>query len=129
MILRYILLWLPMIMLAFANATIRELILKKYFTDTTSHQLSTNTLIIFCFAYTWFVYPWLRIQETKQAFLIGIIWVVLTMAFEFSLGLSTGKTWRSMLQDYNILAGHIWALFLIALFFLPLICHKLKINP
>jgi len=105
---KHFLLWLPMIVIAFANATIRQLFFIRYFNELRAHQLSTITLIILCTIYIGFVFPFLNIQSNKQALLIGIIWVVLTVLFEFSLGRLTNKTWAYLLQDYNIIAGHIW---------------------
>lgn len=117
--LRHFLLWLPMIAIAFANASLRELFFVKHFSDLRAHQLSTITLIILCAVYIWLVLPQLHIQNTGQAILIGFVWVLLTVAFEFSLGRITGKSWDYLLRDYNILAGRIWSIFLICLFLLP----------
>ena len=115
----HFLLWLPMIVLAFANATIRELVFIKRFSKFRAHQLSTITLIILCSIYIWFVFPVLDIQNSEQAFLIGFVWVLLTVAFEFSLGRLTNKSWEYLFRDYNIFAGRIWLLFLICLLILP----------
>ena len=111
--------WLPMILIAFANATIREVLLIKHLSEIRAHQLSTITLIIFCSIYTWYVLPYLDVHNSKKAFLIGLIWVVLTVAFEFTLGRLTNKSWEHLFQDYNLLSGRIWLLFIICLFLLP----------
>ena len=71
MTLKYFLFWLPMIAIAFANATLRQLVFIKYFNELTAHQLSTITLIILCTIYVGFVFPFLNIQTSKQALLIG----------------------------------------------------------
>ena len=126
MIIKYFLLWLPMIAIAFANAALRELIFLKHFSEFRAHQLSTITLIILCSVYVWLVSPALHIQNNKQALLIGFVWVLLTVAFEFSLGRLTNKSWEYLLRDYNIFAGRIWLLFLITLFLLPYVFYALK---
>ena len=126
MIIKYFLLWLPIIAIAFANAALRELIFLKHFSEFQAHQLSTITLIILCSVYVWLVSPALNIQNNKQAFLIGFLWVLLTVAFEFSLGRLTNKSWEYLLRDYNIFAGRIWLLFLITLFLLPYVFYALK---
>jgi hypothetical protein len=115
-----------MIVLAFANATLRELVFIKQFGEFRAHQLSTLTLIILCSIYIWFVFPLLDIQNSKQAFLIGFVWVLLTVAFEFSLGRLTNKSWAYLFRDYDILAGRIWLLFLFCLFILPYVCYALR---
>jgi uncharacterized membrane protein YoaK (UPF0700 family) len=120
------LLWLPMIVIAFANATLRQLIFIKYFNDLRAHQLSTITLIILCSIYVGFVFPFLNIQNSKQAIFIGFVWVVLTVLFEFSLGRLVNRSWESLLQDYNITAGRIWLFFLICLFLLPYLYYIVR---
>ena len=117
--LKHFLLWLPMIAIAFANATLRELFFIKHFSDLRAHQLSTLTLMLLCAIYIWLVFPKLNIQNAPQALFIGLVWLLLTVAFEFSLGRLTNKSWDYLLRDYNILAGRIWLLFLLCLFLLP----------
>jgi hypothetical protein len=126
MSIKYFLLWLPMIVLAFANATLRELVFVKQFGEFRAHQLSTITLIILCSIYIWFVFPLLDIQNSRQAFLIGFVWVLLTVAFEFSLGRLTNKSWEYLFRDYNVFAGRIWLLFLFCLFLLPYVFYALR---
>ena len=108
-----------MIVLAFANATLRELVFVKHLSELLAHQLSTITLIILCSIYTSFVFPLLKIHSSKQAFLIGFVWVLLTVAFEFSLGRMTKKSWQYLFQDYNLFAGRIWPLLIVVLVLLP----------
>ena len=126
MSIKHFLLWLPMIVIAFANATLRELMFIKQFSEFRAHQLSTITLIIFCSIYVWIVFPLLRIQNSKQALFIGFVWMLLTVAFEFSLGRLTNKSWEYLFRDYNLFAGRIWLLFLICLFLLPCVFYALR---
>jgi hypothetical protein len=49
--------------------------------------------------------PIADIGNFKQAFLIGFIWMVLTVAFEFSLGRLSNKSWEYLFRDYNLFAG------------------------
>jgi hypothetical protein len=115
-----------MIAIAFANAAVRELVIIKHFNEFRAHQLSTLSLIILCSIYMWFVFPVLTIQHSKQALLIGFVWVLLTVVFEFSLGRLTNKSWEYLFRDYNILAGRIWLLFLFCLFILPYLLYSLR---
>lgn len=123
---KYFLLWLPIIVIGFANATLRQLVFIQHFDELQAHQLSTITLIILCSIYVWLIFPLFRIQNSRQALLIGLTWVVLTVLFEFSLGLLVNRSWTSLLQDYNLLSGHIWLLFLFYLYFLPYLYYLLR---
>lgn len=115
-----------MVLIAFANAAVRELLLAKHYNEFRAHQLSTITLIILCAIYVWFIIPLLHVQNAKQALLIGFIWMVLTVLFEFTLGRLTNKSWDYLLQDYNVLAGRLWLLFLLSLLLLPYLFYALK---
>jgi hypothetical protein len=126
MITRYFLLLLPMVVLAIANGTLRQAVFTRHFSDLKAHQLSTVTLIFICTLYVAFVFPSLKIENGLQALLIGGCWVLLTVLFEFSLGRITRRSWSALLQDYNLLTGHIWPLFLLSLFLLPYIFYQLK---
>lgn len=128
MSIKHFLLWLPMIVIAFANATLRELVFIKQFSEFRAHQLSTITLIIFCSIYVWFVFSLLSIQNSKQALFIGFVWMLLTVAFEFSLGRLTNKSWEYLFRDYNLFAGRICLLFLICLLLLPCVFYALRQN-
>lgn len=69
---KYFLLWLPMVLLAFGNAAIREIVLTKYFSELRAHQYSTLLLCFLCAVYIWIVYPFLHIQNTNEALIIGV---------------------------------------------------------
>lgn len=126
MLIKYFLFWLPMIVIAFANGTLRELVLMKQFNEFRSHQLSTITLIVLCFIYTWFVFPFLQIRNLKQAFLAGVVWLLLTVAFEFFLGRMSGKSWEYLFRDYDVARGRIWPLFLFLLLMMPYLTYLLR---
>ncbi len=119
MLSRYFILWIPMIIIAFANATFRQLVFVKHMNELRAHQLSTITLIILCSIYVWLIFPHLHIPNIQQTFLAGGMWVLLTVLFEFSLGLFTGRSFSTLLTDYNLMAGRIWLFFLLWLFLLP----------
>ena len=125
---KHFLLWLPMIALAFVNAALRELVFVKHFGEFRANQLSTVTLIVLCSIYVWLIFPSLDIQKPKQAFVIGFVWVLLTMAFEFSLGRLTGKSWVDLFRQYDLFNGRIWPVFLICLFLLPYLTYVLRSN-
>ena len=123
---KHILLWLPMIAIAFANAALRETILVRHFNELRAHQLSTITLMILCASYIGIIFQYLDVSNITEAFLLGCVWVLLTVVFEFSLGFLLRHSLTSMLQQYNILAGRIWLLFLLCLFLLPAIFYTLR---
>ena len=106
---RAILFWLPLPLIAIINGSLRDLGYGSYFGGIIAHQISTATLIIFLTIYLAAVnYRW-DIRTKREAFLIGGIWLLLTLAFEFGAGhFAFGKPWEVLLEDYNILSGRLW---------------------
>ena len=125
---KYLMYWLPMILLAVANGTLRQFILLDRFGELKAHQLSTLLLIVLCSIYVWAIFSQLSIQSTRQAFIVGIVWVALTIIFEFGMGTLANRPMENLLRDYQILSGRVWLVFLAWLLFLPAICFLAKNN-
>lgn len=123
---RIVLLWLPMSLIAFANGTLRELFFVKMFSQQHANQLSTLTLILFCALYTWLIWSVLKISNAGQALRVGLIWMILTILFEFLLGRLLNHSWEILLENYNLPAGNIWPVFLLALFLMPVVICRIK---
>ena len=73
-----------------------------------------------------YLYLRTQIDYTKRdTIFVGLIWLVLTIVFEFSFGtLVMGNTLENLLYDYNIFAGRTWALFLLTTAISPFVVHK-----
>ena len=122
---KYILIWFPMILIAVINGTARDLWYNKYFEELAARQLSTVTLIILFGIYISIMLKKYPVQSESQAWQIGIIWLVLTLIFEFGFGKIAGHSWTELFQEYNILKGRIWILIPIWIFFTPYIFYKI----
>jgi len=95
MISRYIVLWLPMVLIGISNGILRESTYGKYLDELRAHQISTLTGILFFSLYIGtLVYFW-GLESSDQAITIGLIWLVLTVGFEFLFG--------------HFIAGHSWS--------------------
>jgi hypothetical protein len=99
--------------IAIANGALRQLTYGKVMPELRAHQLSTaiGSVLIGLF-----VYAVIRIwppSTAKQALAIGLIWLSLTVIFEFVFGrLVMRRPWALLLNDYNLVAGRVWVLFL-----------------
>lgn len=87
-LIKYFLLWLPMILIAVLNGTARDLGYKKYLGELLARQLSTIVLIIVFGIYIGLVLQKYPPANLGQSVKIGILWLVLTLLFEFGLGLA-----------------------------------------
>ena len=108
--LTYILLWFPMLVIAIINGAIREFVFKKFLGDLAAHQLSTLSLILFFAIYIRFVIMRFPPPSASMALLIGLVWVLMTLCFEFGFGRFRGNSWDTLLQDYNLARGRLWVL-------------------
>jgi multidrug transporter EmrE-like cation transporter len=113
--------------LAIVNAIIREILYTSFLDELRSHQLSTFTLMLIFFIGTFLVLRFTGLQLTdRETFLMGSIWVVMTISFEFLAGHYVfGNSWEKLIADYNILKGRIWSLILITTFISPYLTNKL----
>ena len=118
--------WLLFIILAIINAVIRNEGYKPIIGDLRAHQLSTIIFIILILTATYLVLRFSNLQLTdKDALLMGLIWVLLTIIFEFVAGHYVfGNSWEKLIADYNILKGRIWSLVLLTTFISPYITNK-----
>ena len=127
MYLRYFVAWFPIIILAFANATIREAVYKRYLSELAAHQISTLTLGILAGIYVWVLSRHLKLQSSGQAVGVGLMWLVMTVIFETALGRYVlGNPWSQVLRDYNISEGRVWPLFILWLTVSPYVFYRIK---
>lgn len=106
-----LLFWFVLMVLAIGNGTVRvELIIPR--TGLTAGLgISTLTLCALILGATWLGIRWLGPADAKQAWGIGLFWLVLTLTFEFGAGhVLFKKPWSELLVDYNIAKGRIWVL-------------------
>ena len=127
MILKYTIAWIPMVFIAIANGVVRQLGYGRIFTELFAHQVSCLTGIILFFIYTWALSIRWPIGSSQQALSVGLIWLALTIAFEFLFGRYAAKaSWRKLLHDYNILQGRLWTLVLVAVLLAPYVVYRMR---
>lgn len=124
-IVRAVLAWLPMVVIAVANGVVREVVLSPYVSELGAHQLSSLTLVLLFALYVWGVRRFLRLASREQALGVGAMWLVLTVLFEFGFGhWIAGHPWEKLLADYDLGAGRLWALVLLWVGIAPLVAYE-----
>jgi hypothetical protein len=127
MIGKYVVGWLPLVVIGILNGILRQLGYSKYVGELTGHQISTLTGIILMGLYIWWLTGKWRIESAGQAFAIGLIWLGMTVVFEFVFGhYVMGHPWSRLFHDYNFLEGRVWVLVLIWTAIAPLVFYKLR---
>lgn len=98
-----------MLLLAVLNGVVREFLLKAPLGELRAQQLSTVTLLILFSIYIWLVIRHWTPESLPQSLWIGLLWLVLTLAFEFGFGRFVGgRSWSALLEEYNLPAGRVW---------------------
>ena len=116
-----------MIFIAIANGLFREKVLASRLKELGAHQASTATLIVLFGIYIWVLIRHWEPVSTEQAITVGLIWLGLTVLFEFLFGhYVAGHSWSKLFHDYNILQGRIWIFVLIWVTIAPYIFYQLQ---
>lgn len=120
MLSRALFIWGALLGLAFVNGALRELWIKPAIGDTAGHAVSSLTLSTFILAASYLTVDWIHPMSARDALGVGLLWVSLTLAFEFLAGhFLFGRPWTELLADYNVLAGRIWVIVLITTLLAP----------
>lgn len=99
--LRAVGIWLTLIALESLHGAIRRLVLQPQLGDLPARQVSVLTgaaLIIIVF---WFTLKWLGPQAGRRWWELGLLWLMLTLAFEIALGRSAGMSWDRIASDFD----------------------------
>jgi hypothetical protein len=118
--------WLLILLLAVINGAFREAFIIPRTNEATGHAISSITLCAAILVVCWFVVGWMKPATAHEAWTIGALWLLLTLAFEFLAGhYLFGAPWRQLLSDYNIFRGRLWVLVLITTAVSPwLVAHN-----
>lgn len=114
--------WLGLAVLAILNAGVREVFVAPVAGDYWGHVTSTVTFIAALSVVSYLYFTRYTEHSVRELVAIGSMWFVMTVLFEFGFGhYVMGNTWEALLRDYNVLAGRVWVLVLLALLVAPVV--------
>jgi hypothetical protein len=126
-ILRGVLAWCLLMLTAVLNGTFRVALLNPRLGEPTGHIVSSLMLSLFILLLAWVLVPWVGAHSAGEALVLGALWLVLTLGFEFGFGhFVAHKAWSELLRDYNLAAGRIWVLVLLVTSLAPLIVVRFR---
>jgi hypothetical protein len=113
MMLRYLLAWFVMLLIAVANGALRDFTYGRHVSELHAHQFSTlSGIVLLGVVIRGYVHLWPPVSM-RQALFIGLFWMLLTVAFEFLFfHFVAGHSWEEMLSNYDVIHGRIWILLL-----------------
>jgi hypothetical protein len=125
--LRALLVWLVIIAAESVNGTLRTLYLAPVIGDFPARRVGVFVAIAVIFAITLAFSRWMGARTRAQLLGIGVLWVVLTVIFEFALGRGVlHYEWSRLLSDYDLSQGGLMLFGLLALAFTPLLAARVR---
>jgi len=118
--------WVVILLLAMANGIFREAVLAPALGAGTSLVLSGLMLCGVVFLATFLFLPWLDTRVPAHLLTIGLGWLLLTLVFEFSFGLLTGKALPELLEAYTFQGGNLWPAVLAVIVVSPWLAARLR---
>jgi len=118
--------WLVMLVAAFLNGVLRELLIVRLVGAPVGHVISVFVLsgAIFGIAYPFVTVH--RLLPASTRFRIGLFWLVLSLLFEFGFfHYAMHEPWEKLWADYNLFRGRLLIVVWLTTLFSPLICGKL----
>jgi hypothetical protein len=120
-------LWLAILLIAIINGTMRE---KALIPGLGTFQgLIASGIILSCciFLLAFLAVPWYGRLTPSNYWLIGSLWLSLTLVFEFGFGrFVQQKAWAELLQAYTFKDGNIWPIVLVITFVSPWLAVRLR---
>lgn len=119
-ILRSILVWAALLILASLNRALREFVILPPLGPTAGHIVSTILLSGLILGVAWLTIAWIQPRSPAFAWGLGAMWLTLTLGFEFGAGhYLLHKPWPTLLADYNLARGRIWIAVLVVTLVAP----------
>jgi len=116
-----------MLVVASVNGAIREALLIPAIGDAAGRAISTVALCVLVLLLTWLTIRWIEPRSSRDAWVVGALWVALTLGFEFLAGhFLFGDPWSQLLEDYNVFRGRIWILVLVTIAIAPRLCARVR---
>jgi hypothetical protein len=119
--------WLLIIFAESIHGTLRQMFLAPVLGDFPARRVAffTGMLLIFLIAY--FFVRWIDAPNKKALFIVGLMWAILTLAFEFGLGYFVlNYSTERMLEDYDLSRGGLMAFGILFLVFAPYLAAKAR---
>lgn len=112
--------WLALLVAMMANGFFRGLVLQPRLGEHVARQVASLLGVLIVLALTAPFVRRLGNPGSAELLGVGLLWLLLTVVFEFLLGrYVSGATWETQLADYNLLRGRLWPLVLLATFLAP----------
>lgn len=119
--------WFVFVVLAIVNGGVREKWLISAFGPVRAQVISGISLSTLVLFFAWLLLPFLGELTASQYWLVGGLWAVMTVAFEFLFGhYVRGLPWTRLFEAYDVTRGNLWWFVLVVTALSPFIAAKLR---
>jgi hypothetical protein len=120
-------LWGLLAALGVLNGILRVSLLSPLLGQALALPLSGITLSLLILLLVWATLPWLGALRAAQYWLVGGLWLLLTLLFESAVGrLVGGKSWAALLEAYDVTEGNLWLLVLLSIVCSPWLAARMR---
>jgi hypothetical protein len=79
-----------------------------------AHQIGMSTRIVYIFAFAYYLLRFVKEYDTRDLVHVGLLWLGLTLLFEWGGSLAIGRPVEEILIGWNIFVGYMWPYVLLA---------------
>jgi len=127
LLLKALAIWAALVVMAIANAGIREKLLVPVIGPGAALPVSGLLLSTIILLVAYASLPLFGRTGGGMYVLVGVVWFVLTLAFELLFGhFVSGKTWQEVMQVFDIRKGDLFVIALSATLLAPWLAAKLR---
>jgi len=87
----------------------------------TAHQIGMSTRIVYISIFAYLLLRYVKDYETKDLIHVGILWLGLTLAFEWPGSFALRRPVEEILVGWNIFAGYMWPYVLLTYLLSPIV--------
>ena len=122
--------WLILLAGAIVNGALRQGVYAASMSELAAHQISCFTGTTLFAILIWAVTRHWPFRSRQQALRIGVLWLVMTVAWELLFGhYLFGWPWQRLFHDYEFWTGRLWIFVLASLVALPVIVEAMDHAP
>ena len=121
-----ILIWVLIIPLAILNGVLREQITEPLLGSSIALPLSGIILSVLIFVAAYLLIPEIGKSKASEYVLVGVIWFTLTNLFDLVMILAVGNPVSDFWGMFDVTAGNLWSLVVIACLVPPILAAKIR---
>ena len=122
--------WIILICTEVIHGIARGIFLVPHVGEFRSNQIGVFTGLILILIVALIFVRWIGATRTTTLLAIGVVWLVLTLAFEVLFGrFVVGVSWERLAADYNVPQGGLLPFGMLVLLLSPLIAQRIRGSP